>query len=494
MTKNKTVLVADDDSSIRTVVNTALVAEGYKVLSTGDVGTLMHWVQDGRGDALICDVMMPKHNMLDFLPKMRQMRPNLKVVVMSANNTVLTALRAEQEGAYDYLPKPFDLDQLVGVTNRAVSEGSAQQPAPRQQETTPSPQANDETTRLPMIGRSTVMQDIYKIVARLAQTDLTVLVSGESGTGKERIARILHDYGPRRQKPFVALNMAAVPADLIESELFGHEKGAFTGALHRSEGRFSQAQGGTLFLDEIGDMPAEAQTRLLRVLQEGEFTTVGGRTAIKTNTRIIAATHQNLQKLVQQGTFREDLYYRLNVVPIKLPPLRQRVDDIDELVHYFLKQAAQEGLPRRTFGEDAIAFLKSHVWPGNVRELENFVKRVVVLVNHQTIGVSDIKPILTGQVVSLAGTRTEDADSLSGDIERHLRAYFAAHEGKLPPVGLYDRLLAEFERPLLKVTLEATDGNQLKAAELLGINRNTFRKKIRLHNLNPRKLRRKSPA
>ena len=290
---------------------------------------------------------------------------------MSAQNTLLTAVKATERGAFDYLPKPFDLNELVRVVRRALEEpkmaagegpGETGQEAPEEQ--------------LPLIGRSPAMQDIYRILARVMPTDLTVMITGESGTGKELAARALHDYGKRRGGPFVAINMAAIPRELIESELFGHEKGAFTGAITRSVGRFEQARGGTLFLDEIGDMPPETQTRLLRVLQEGEYTTVGGRTPMRADVRIIAATHHDLRQLIRQGLFREDLYYRLDVVPIRLPPLREHTEDIAELVRHFLSRAAAENLPWKIIDNAAMERLKSHRWPGNVRELENLVRRL----------------------------------------------------------------------------------------------------------------------
>jgi len=305
-----------------------------------------------------------------------------------------------------------------------------------------------------------------------------VMVTGESGTGKELVARALHEYGGRRHGPFVAINMAAIPRELIESELFGHEKGAFTGANERKVGRFEQAEGGTLFLDEIGDMPLEAQTRLLRVLQEGEYTRVGGRTPIRVNVRIVAATHRDLRKLIREGTFREDLFYRLNVVPIRLPSLRERLEDIPELVNHFLMQASEEGLPRKTLSAEAMARLKAHRWPGNIRELENMVRRLTALYSHDVIGVDVIETEFSENNVNEAAPSAEP-QSLSESIERHVREYFDAHDDDLPANGLYDRILREMERPLLNVTLEATRGNQVKAAEVLGLNRNTLRKKIR---------------
>ena len=323
------------------------------------------------------------------------------------------------------------------------------------------------------------MQEIYRTLARLVSTDLTVMISGESGTGKELVARALHDYGARRDRAFVAINMAAIPRELIESDLFGHERGAFTGANQRHGGRFEQAEGGTLFLDEIGDMPLEAQTRLLRVLQEGEYTTVGGRTAIRTNVRIIAATHHNLRRLVSQGLFREDLFYRLNVVPIRLPPLRERTEDVPALVRHFLKQAEAEGLPVKRLDEMALDRLRDYRWPGNVRELENMVRRLAALYSQEVIGADVIEAELSDVSGATLETSPQENESLSGSVERHIRDYFSAHKDRLPPPGLYDRIIKEVEKPLLSICLDATRGNQIKAAELLGLNRNTLRKKLR---------------
>ena len=285
------ILVADDDAAIRTVVAQALSRAGYEVRTTGTAATLWRWVQSGEGDLVVTDVVMPDENAFELLPRIKKLRPELPIIVMSAQNTFMTAIRASERGAYDYLPKPFDLKELVGIVGRAMAE-------PRVEKDKEAP---EEIEGMPLVGRSPAMQEIYRSLARLMQTDLTVMINGESGTGKELVARALHDYGKRKKGPFVAVNMAAIPRDLIESELFGHEKGSFTGASQRSAGRFEQAEGGTLFLDEIGDMPMEAQTRLLRVLQQGEYTTVGGRTPIKTNVRIIAATNKDLRALIQQG-------------------------------------------------------------------------------------------------------------------------------------------------------------------------------------------------
>ena len=468
-----TILLADDDRSIRTVLSHALVRAGYDVRATGNAATLWSWIQDGAGDMVITDVILPDQNGLDLVPRIRKLRPSLRVIVMSAQNTLATAVRATERGAFEYLPKPFDINELVGVVKRGLMASAANGPD-RRTERVP-----DDS--LPLIGRSPAMQEIYRTLARLMPTDLSVVVTGESGTGKELIARALHDYGKRKNRPFVAINMAAIPRDLIESELFGHEKGAFTGADSRAPGRFAQAEGGTLFLDEIGDMPIEAQTRLLRVLQQGEYLPVGGRSPMRANVRIVAATHRDLRTLIRQGLFREDLFYRLNVVPIRVPPLRERPEDIPDLVGHFLARAEAEGLPRKVLDDAAVARLARARWPGNVRELENLIRRLAALYSEETITTG----IVEAELADRDGAPAADPDeagaeegSIGGSVERHLRAYFDAHDGKLPASGLYARVIREVERPLIELSLAATNGNQLRTAGMLGLNRNTLRKKI----------------
>jgi two-component system nitrogen regulation response regulator GlnG len=474
-----TILVADDDQAIRTVLTEALGRKGHIVRSTGNAATLWSWIHEGHGDLVITDVVMPDENGLELLPKIRKLRPNLRVIVMSAQNTLLTAVKAAERGAFEYLPKPFDLNELLRIVERALTARKA-----IDSEVT---QEDDAQERLPLIGRSPAMQDIYRVLARLMGTDLTAMIYGESGTGKELVARALHDYGKRRHGNFVALNMAAIPRDLIESELFGHEKGAFTGATIRSAGRFEQAAGGTLFLDEIGDMPLEAQTRLLRVLQEGEYTTVGGRTPIRADARIIAATHRDLRQMIVQGLFREDLFYRLSVVPIRIPPLRERREDIPELANHFMRQATTEGLNPKVLDSGALATLRQHNWPGNVRELQNLIQRLTVLVSEEVIDENIILRELVETGHDVEGARPVASESLGDAVERHLIYYFEAHGSDLPATGLYGRILAEVEKPLLELSLTATNGNQIKAALLLGLNRNTLRKKIREHGIEPTK-------
>ncbi len=467
-----TILVADDDSAIRTVLNQALSRAGYNVRLTSNATTLWHWISRGEGDLVVTDVVMPDENVFDVLPRIRKNRPDLPVIVMSAQNTFMTAIRASERGAYDYLPKPFDLKELIAIVGRALDE----------RKTRKAPRAGDHDVGdgIPLVGRSPAMQDVYRVLARLMQTDLTVMISGESGTGKELVARALHDYGKRRNGTFVAVNMAAIPRDLIEAELFGHEKGAFTGAQARSAGRFEQADGGTLFLDEIGDMPMEAQTRLLRVLQQGEYTTVGGRTPIRTDVRIVAATNKDLRRLINQGLFREDLFFRLNVVPLRLPPLRERREDIPDLIRHFFEVVEKEGLTAKQIAPEALDLLKAHAWPGNVRELENLIRRLAALYPQESIGAQVIESELAdGAVPSQPVDAVDDETSLSHAVESYLNRYFSEFGTELPPPGLYHRILREVEHPLIAAALASTRGNQIKAAELLGVNRNTLRKKIR---------------
>jgi two-component system, NtrC family, nitrogen regulation response regulator GlnG len=473
MSARGNILIADDDAAIRTVLSQALSRVGHEVRVTSNASTLWRWIAAGDGDLVITDVVMPDENAFDMLPRIKKSRPDLPVIVMSAQNTFMTAIRASETGAYEYLPKPFDLTELLTIVNRALAE-------PKRRPTEGRVDEAPET--MPLVGRSHAMQDIYRMLARMMQTDLTVMITGESGTGKELVARALHEYGRRRNGPFVAINMAAIPRDLIESELFGHEKGAFTGAQNRSTGRFEQAEGGTLFLDEIGDMPMEAQTRLLRVLQQGEYTTVGGRTPIRTDVRIVAATNKDLRTLINQGLFREDLFYRLNVVPLRLPPLRERSEDLPDLVRHFFKQGEKEGLQQKRVSQSGIELMKRYAWPGNVRELENLIRRLAALYPQDEISAeiieSELRTTASGEAGGAPALMPDDV-SIAQAVEHNLQRYFADFGTELPPPGLYQRVLAEVEYPLVLACLTATRGNQIKAAELLGLNRNTLRKKIR---------------
>lgn len=479
-----TVIVVDDDRGIRTVVREALLRAGHAVRTTDSAGGLWKLIEEGIGDVVVTDVLLPDANGLDLLPVIAERRPGLAVIVMSAQNTLSTAVRATECGAFEYLPKPFDLNELCRAVDSAL-EG--------RKRVSPEPVRSLPGDDIPMIGRSQAMQDVYRTIARVVPTDLTVMVLGESGTGKELVARALHDLGPRRSGPFVAINMAAIPRELIESELFGHERGAFTGATARTSGRFEQAQGGTLFLDEIGDMPPDAQTRLLRVLQSGEFTTIGGTRTIRADVRIVAATHKDLRRLIDAGAFREDLYYRLDVVPIRLPPLRARSDDIPELAAHFLNAAAAGGLPRKTLDPSAIRWLQAQPWPGNVRELENAMRRLAALARDDIITDAACQAYVARTGVDMLGSPgvglpavdPSKPQTLESLVSNWLDIHFAANAA-LPPDGLYERLLAEFERPLMEAALRLTGGNQLRAARLLGINRNTLRKMLLLRGIEPR--------
>ena len=475
MNKKNLILIAEDDVSIRTVLSTELENK-YDLKLTDNCAQLWNWVSDGLGDLIILDVVMPDENGLDLVPKIKEIRPDVKIIIISAQNTILTAMRAVEKGAYEYLAKPFDLTELNKVIDTAFSDNNKSLDTYKKEE------IKSENNDIPIIGSSPLMQKVFKSVAKLANTDLTVMIFGESGTGKELVAKILHEHGKRKNGPFVAINMAAIPKELIESELFGHEKGSFTGAFSKKSGKFEEADGGTLFLDEIGDMPYEAQTRLLRVIQEGEFNRVGGHEKIKTNLRIITATHRNLDELVQNGGFREDLFYRLNVFPINLPPLRLILSDLNKLVHYFLNKSYKEGLSKKNISEEAINELKKYKWPGNIRELENFIRRLVVLTTSNKITHSDIIKNLSKTNTMITESNSNNGlekISLSMSVEQHLKNFFKLHKGKLPSSGLYSRIINEVERPLISICLNATKGNQIKASKLLGLNRNTLRKKIK---------------
>ena len=467
------VLIADDDASIRLVLSQALTREGFQIRATGNASTLWKWVREGEGDLVITDVVMPDENIFEILPQIRRERPKLPVVVMSAQNTLLTAVSAAEQGAYDYLPKPFDLDELIAIVRRALDGGRDNQAAQRQRKA-----AREE--RLPLIGRSAPMQEVYRTIARVMATDLTVLIQGESGTGKELVARALHDFGRRRAGPFVAMNLAAAPRDHIESELFGEETPGRT-----RTGRFEAASGGTLFLDEIGDMPPEAQTRLLRVLQEGEYAPVGAGALRKADVRIVAATNKELRSLIAQGLFREDLFFRLNVVPLRLPPLRDRLGDIPDLARAFLERAKRDGMGEKFIDQGALDLLATHSWPGNVRELENLMRRVAALYPEEMITARIVERELRAEARRDAPAGDDD-QSLEDVALRVLSRHFASSPDGVPPPGLYDRVMEQVERPLIALALKATRGNQIRAAEVLGLNRNTLRKKIRALGVEPR--------
>jgi two-component system nitrogen regulation response regulator GlnG len=463
------ILVADGDTVTRLAVNQALARAGYSVRGTKDATTLCKWISQGDGDLVIADAIMPDVNALDLISRIKKIRPGLPIIVTSAQTTLMMAIRAAEGGAYEYFPKPFDVRKLVKVVERALRKRARVQPT-----------ANPESSagNLGLVGRSAAMQTVYRVMARLTHTSLTVIITGESGTGKELVARTLHDCGDRREGPFVAINMAAIPDELIASELFGSEKGAAAGAGPTLIGRFEQARGGTLFLDEIGGMPIEAQARLLRLIQEGQHLAVSGRMPVKTDIRIIAATNKNLEDQIALGLFREDLYHRVNVVPLRMPALRERLEDIPDLVQHFLKIAEQSGFPPMTFTAEAFARLKRHNWPGNVRELENLVRRVAALYPAETIYADIIDQEL--RVEPKHTTLFPDSEAEFRQwTEAYLCRYFESFGGELPPPGLYHRIMREVEVPLISAALGATLGNQIKAAHLLGVNRNTLRRKLR---------------
>jgi two-component system nitrogen regulation response regulator GlnG len=464
----KTILVCDDDAAIRTVVGQALRRAGHHVVTADSLTRLDQLLATSTPDVLISDVVLPDGDGIERMREVTSRFPALPIIILSARNTLTTAVRAADVGAYEYLPKPFDLDVLTRAVAGALARGGGAAEA----------EAPGEDAALPLIGRSPAMQDVYRVIARVVSNDLTVLVSGESGTGKELVARAIHDLGPRRAAPFVAINMAAIPRDLIEAELFGHERGAFTGAAARSAGRFEQAGGGTLFLDEIGDMPIEAQTRLLRVLQTGEFTTVGGTRTIRADVRIVAATNRDLTGQVTAGLFREDLFYRLNVVPVALPALRERRQDVALLAQHFLSRAADQGLPRRRLAADTVAALEAYHWPGNVRELENLMRRLAALARDELIAVDVVEAMLGAPAAPPpAGERDIDmAAAVRALIDRIARE----RPDAIDDGTLYDRVIGEVERPLIEAMLARHGQNQLRAARALGINRNTLKKRLDL--------------
>jgi len=454
---NGKVLLVEDDASIATVIRSALEDEGFTVDRCESIAARDRALASDRYDVMLTDVMLADGDGIASIDSVRAACPQMPLIVLSAQNTLDTAVRASDTGAFEYFPKPFDLDDLVRAVVQAAGSGDK-----RGEEA----EAGDG---LPLVGRSQAMQAVYRMITRVLRNDLTVLVLGESGTGKELVAEAIHQLGHRKSGPFVAVNAAAIPADLIESELFGHEKGAFTGAIAQAIGKFEQANGGTLFLDEIGDMPIEAQTRLLRALQSGRIRRVGGRQEIAVDVRIIAATNRDLKPMIAAGQFREDLYYRLNVVPIVLPPLRDRVEDIEALAKHFLGLAAREGLPERRIDRPALVLLEQQPWRGNVRELQNAVYRLALMARDDVID--------AGTVTAVLG---DPAEAVMRGRDDALGAALAAWLGENAPAHgtLYHRAVSAFERPLFEYALGQTGGNQLRAAKLLGINRNTLRKRL----------------
>jgi two-component system nitrogen regulation response regulator GlnG len=471
------VLVADDEQSIGWVLAKALTKKGFKVDLASDGGEAKSLADRHSYDLAILDIKMPDISGLDLLSLFREQQPEMLVIIMTAESTMKNAVEAMKRGAYDYITKPFDLDALDAIILKAQKASTASAEIQRLKEELKDHYHLDRA----IIGKSKPMQEIYKILGRVAPADVTVLITGESGTGKELVARAIHFNSPRLGKSFLALNCAAIPSELLESELFGYEKGAFTGATERKIGKFEQASGGTLFLDEIGDMPLDLQAKLLRVLQEKEVTRTGGNTAIPVDVRIVAATNQNLEEKVRQKQFREDLYYRLNVVPINIPPLRERRNDIPLLVEYFLSRLPKElNVPVQGCTGEALELLKSHDWPGNVRELENTLRRAALLSSDQYLSPADFPDLAPG------GTGKETDESLEAIISNKLRATFAQMDVQ-ELNNLYEMVLFQMERPLIRIILEKTRYNQVRAAEILGINRNTLRKKIQTLEIDVKK-------
>lgn len=474
------ILVADDEESMRWVLSKALRKKGYSVDLAADGGQALRQVREQSYDLVIVDIKMPGMSGLEFLDKARELRPDLLVVVMTAEASMKNAVEAMKRGAYDYITKPFDLEVIDAIIEKVSrARDVSNQVTLLKQELKDRYQVEKN-----IIGNSAAMREVYKTIGKVAGSDITVLIQGESGTGKELIARAIHFNSTRLGKPFVAINCAAIPKDLLESELFGSERGAFTGATERKIGKFEQANHGTIFLDEIGDMPLDLQAKILRVLQEQEITRIGGSQNLSVDVRVVAATNQELQERVRNREFREDLYYRLNVVPVNLAPLRERSEDIPALVEYFLERACAElEIPTKQCAPEAMELLCSYSWPGNVRELENTIKRGVILSSDPLLTIADFAGLTNRQETIHAMPQEQSLESL---VEGKLRSSMNGIE-KLDKGDIYDRVLEQVERPLIRFVLEKTRGNQVRAADVLGINRNTLRKKISELGINIKK-------
>lgn len=450
-----TVLVADDDRTIRTVLTQALTRAGCRVHATSSLTTLMRWVEEGKGDLVISDVMMPDGNGLEMLPKIAKDRPNLPVIVISAQNTIMTAIQAAEAKAFDYLPKPFDLPDLMKRCARALEQSRAKRGVTRPEAAPVGPEGADAPLDLPLVGRTPVMQDLYRLVARVLNADLPVLISGESGSGKSLLARAVHDFSDRRNLPYVVVT----GDDLV--------------SLEGPSRVMAKAQSGTIVIDELGDIPFDVQSRIVRMIDGmGE-----------TSPRFIATLQGDPSAAVDDGRVRQDLFYRVGGATLNMPALRERVDDIVPLCEFFLAKAEREGQNMRKISTEAEKLLRNYQWPGNVRQLENLIRRLGLTARGAEISEGELRQALENQPQSDALLRTTTHDKLSADVERHLRRYFDLHGAVMPPPGLYSRILREIEVPLLEVALEATGGNQLKCAELLGLNRNTLRKKIHEYDI-----------
>ena len=460
MSRKEHIWVIDDDHAIRWVLEKALQRDGMTVTTFASATGVLDALRQGGPDAVIADIRMPGMSGLELLSQLRERAPDLPVIIMTAHSDLDSAVSAYQGGAFEYLPKPFDVDEAVALVRRAGQTRRQQTGAPAASEPLPE-----------IIGEAPAMQEVFRAIGRLSRSNITVLINGESGTGKELVARALHRHSPRADKPFIAINTAAIPRDLLESELFGHERGAFTGAQAARQGRFEQANGGTLFLDEIGDMPAELQTRLLRVLAEGEFYRVGGHTPTRVDVRVIAATHQNLEQRVRDGLFREDLYHRLNVIRIQLPSLNKRREDIPLLTRHFLGQAARElGVEPKILRPETESYLSGLDWPGNVRQMENLCRWLTVMASGREIHLED----LPGELRE----RSSATASNGAEWETALRMWASQNLAR-GEQNLLETALPSFERVLIQVALEQTGGHRQDAARLLGWGRNTLTRKIK---------------
>lgn len=453
----KTVWIIDDDSSIRWVLEKAISQLEVNIECFVTADKALDKLAQRQPDVIVCDIRMPQMSGLEFLQHIQSDYPSLPVIIMTAHSDLDSAVSAYQAGAFDYLPKPFDIDDATHLVQRALAQNQVPPISP------------PVCSSSPIIGEAPAMQEVFRAIGRLAQTNISVLINGESGTGKELIAHALHQHSPRADKPFIALNMAAIPKDLIETELFGHEKGAFTGAGSTRTGRFQQADGGTLFLDEIGDMPADTQTRLLRVLADGEFYSVGASVPTKVNVRIIAATHQDLEQLVKQGIFREDLYHRLNVIRLQLPRLAQRREDIPMLINHFLNQAAQElDIEPKSLSPKAQDYLCQLDWPGNVRQLQNTCRWISVMASTQYVEIDDLPPEMSMQ----------ESTHTHADWQKSLKKWVRQQLNKNQAVPILEQVMPEFERIMIEAALEHTQGKKQAAAKLLGWGRNTLSRKM----------------
>lgn len=482
MQKGK-IWVVDDDSSIRWVLERALNSAELNCTCFDSADAVLAALDNDRPDVLLSDIRMPGMDGLALLSQLKQSHPLLPIIIMTAHSDLDAAVNAYQSGAFDYLPKPFDIDETVALVERALNH-SREQNYIREQNNAASDKPQAAVISSTMIGEAPAMQEVYRIIGRLSRSSISVLINGESGTGKELVAHALHQHSPRASEPFIALNMAAIPKDLIESELFGHEKGAFTGASQVRQGRFEQANRGSLFLDEIGDMPLDVQTRLLRVLAEGQFYRIGGYTPVKVDVRIIAATHQNLEKRVEEGLFREDLFHRLNVIRVQLPPLRERVEDIPRLAHYFLQNTAKElGVESKVLHPDSIKILQRYSWSGNVRQLENVCRWLTVMAASQEVLPQDLPSDLFTKQESNKSAKDPASSSISPQdpnltwfdlLEKWTES--ALGEGKQ---DLFNDAMPLLEKTMLNCALKHTHGHKQEAARLLGWGRNTLTRKLK---------------